>query len=91
VTPTLPLADPTAFADRIARLAPAVTVVQEFHDARGRFGADTGAEAVRRRDGYGWGEAEHRRFVETLRRRLPVYEGEDGFFPPAAGSACTND
>jgi DNA repair photolyase len=87
VTPTLPLADPTAFADRIARLAPAVTVVQEFHDARGRFGADTAAEAVRLRDGYGWGEAEYRRFVETLRRRLPVYEGEEGFFPPTAAPA----
>src|SRR5436305_3580181 len=37
VTPTLPLADPEGFADRIARLAPAVTVVQDFHDAGGGF------------------------------------------------------
>jgi DNA repair photolyase len=87
VTPTLPLADPAAFADRIARLAPAVAVVQEFHDSRGGFGADTGAEAVRLRDEFGWGAAEYRRFVETLRRRMPVHEGEDGFFPPLAAAA----
>jgi DNA repair photolyase len=90
VTPTLPLADPEAFADRIARLAPAVTVVQEFHDSRGGFGADTGAEAVKLRDEFGWGAEEYRRFVETLSRRMQVYEGEDGFFPPAVpGRACT--
>ena len=82
VTPTLPLADPEAFAERIARLSPAVAVVQEFHDARGGFGADTAAEAVKLRDEFGWGPAEYRRFVETLCRRMRVFEGEEGFFPP---------
>ncbi|HVK15736.1 MAG TPA: radical SAM protein [Fimbriiglobus sp.] len=82
VTPTLPLADPVAFADRIARLGPAVTVVQEFHDSRGGFGADTGAEAMRLRGEYNWGSSEYREFVEILRRRIPVFEGEKGFFPP---------
>lgn len=84
VTPTLPLADPAAFADQIARLNPAVAVVQEFHDSRGGFGADTGAEAVKLRDVFGWGAEEYRRFAETLRRRMPVFEGEEGFFPPPA-------
>ncbi len=94
VTPTLPLADPGGFADRIARLNPAVAVVQDFHDAGGRFGADTGPEAVRLRDEFGWGAAEYRRFVEVLRRRTRVYEGEEGFFPPPAASpaaASTGD
>jgi DNA repair photolyase len=84
VTPTLPLADPAGFADRIAQLSPAVTVTQDFHDSRGGFGADTGAEAVKLRDALNWGEAEYRRFVETLRRRMQVFEGEEGFFPPTA-------
>jgi DNA repair photolyase len=92
VTPTLPLADPAAFADRIARLAPAVAVVQDFHDSGGRFGADTGAEAVKLRDEFGWGAEEYRRFVETLRRRVEVFEGEEGFFPPRpAGGHSTPD
>jgi DNA repair photolyase len=82
VTPTLPLADPAAFAERLARFAPAVLVVQDFHDAGGRFGADTGADAVRLRDGFGWGPDEYRRFVDRVAARFPVYEGEAGFFPP---------
>jgi DNA repair photolyase len=86
VTPTLPLTDPAAFADRIAWLAPAVTVVQEFHDSRGGFGADTGAEAVKLRDEFGWGAEEYRRFVETLRRWVQVFEAEEGFFPPPVRS-----
>lgn len=81
VTPTLPLADPTAFADRIARLNPAVLVVQEFHAANG-FGADTNDAARRRLADFRWGPAEYRRFVALLRERVVVYEGEAGFFPP---------
>jgi DNA repair photolyase len=84
VTPTLPVADPAGFADRIARLSPAVVAVQYFHDSGGGFGADTGAEAVRLRDESGWGEAEYRQFVETLRRRIEVFEAEEGFFPPVS-------
>jgi DNA repair photolyase len=82
VTPTLPIADPAGFADRIARLSPAVVVVQEFHEASG-FGADTGEVARRRLTGFRWGPDEYRGFVALLRSRIPVYEGEAGFFPPA--------
>jgi DNA repair photolyase len=82
VTPTLPLANPQEFAARIARLAPAVTVVQDFHDAGGRFGADTGAKAVKLRDEFRWGPDDYRRFVETMQRMIQVYEAEEGFFPP---------
>ena len=47
VTPLLPLTDPERFAERVAAFRPDVLVVQDFHDAGGRFGADTGAEARR--------------------------------------------
>lgn len=84
VTPTLPLEDPTAFADRLAALAPDVLVVQDFHDAGGKFGADTGDEAVKLRDELRWGPDEYARFVETVAARTNVYEGEGGFFPPGS-------
>lgn len=83
VTPTLPIQDAGRFADRIAALAPAVVVTQDFHDAHGGFGADTGAAARQTREELRWGSDEYRRFVEVLRSRLPVYEGEAGFFPPS--------
>ena len=81
VTPTLPIADIEAFADRLAAFAPDVLVVQDFHEAHG-FGADTGAAAVRLRTAAGWGRAEYERFVAAVRRRREVFEGEAGFFPP---------
>ena len=77
-----------AFADRIARLAPAVVVVQEFHEADG-FGADTGKEALALRDEFRWSPDDYRRLAETLRQRTTVYEGEAGFFPPRRGLAGT--
>jgi hypothetical protein len=61
-----------------------VVVVQDFHAAGGRFGADTGKVALTMRDDLGWGPAEYRRFADELGRRGPVYEGEAGFFPPPA-------
>lgn len=87
VTPTLPIEDAAAFADRIAGLRPEVVVAQDFHDAEGKFGADTGEEALKLRQQTLWDATDYRRFVETLRSRLPeVHEGEAGFFPPAAAS-----
>ncbi len=83
VTPALPVADAGAFADRLAGFAADVLVVQDFHAAGGKFGADTGDEAVRLRDRYRWGPNEYLRFAERLRARCRVYEGEAGFFPPA--------
>lgn len=81
VTPTLPIRDPEAFADRLAAFAPAVLVTQDFHAAAG-FGADTRKDALTIRDELGWDDAAYRDFVERLQRRYPVYEGEAGFFPP---------
>lgn len=82
VTPTLPLADPDAFAARLAAFAPAVLVCQDFHDSGGGFGADTGAAARDLLDRSGWSADGYRRFADLLRGRHPTYEGEAGFFPP---------
>lgn len=82
VTPTLPVADPDAFARRLAAFRPDVLVCQDFHDAGGRFGADTGAAARRLLAEVGWTAADYARFVARLREDQPVYEGEAGFFPP---------
>lgn len=84
VTPTLPIADVDAFADRLAAFAADVLVTQDFHAAEGKFGADTGEDAIRLRAAFHWGPDEYLRFVERLRSRCEAYEGEAGFFPPAA-------
>jgi DNA repair photolyase len=82
VTPTLPIENPTGFANRIADFAPDVLVCQDFHDSGGGFGADTGEEARRLLAEIGWGPEDYRRFVERLREDMLVYEAEAGFFPP---------
>lgn len=83
VTPTLPIADVPGFARTIAEFAPDVLVTQDFHDAEGKFGADTGEEARKRLATTDWGPEAYRRFVERLREETEVvYEGEAGFFPP---------
>lgn len=82
VTPTLPIENPERLADRIAGLGPDVVVTQDFHDSGGSFGADTGVKARQASAALSWGEGEYRRFVEVLRTRQPVFEGESGFFPP---------
>jgi DNA repair photolyase len=82
VTPMLPLADPEAFVERIIALGPTVVVTQDFHDAESGFGADTGVAARELLERYQWGDDDYRDCVERMRRRLRVYEGETGFFPP---------
>jgi DNA repair photolyase len=83
VTPMLPIADIEAFVRRIATFRPDVLVTQDFHQrGEGMYGANTSEEArclLRQR---GWTSADYERCVEMLRRHLPVYEGEAGFFPP---------
>jgi DNA repair photolyase len=82
VTPTLPLADTARFVDRLAAAAPAVLVVQEFHNAGGKFGADTQERALQLVQNYPWDTTAYRAFVDSIRSRRPVFEGETGFFPP---------
>ena len=88
VTPTLPVGNVDAFARRIADFGADVVVCQDFHDAGGRFGADTGATARGLLSELNWGPADYRRFVARLRQSAPVFEGEAGFFPPAAARPC---
>jgi DNA repair photolyase len=83
LTPLLPLDDPGSFARRVAEFEPDVLVVQDFHNAEGRFGADTGVEARRALSDCGWSPADYNAFLARLSELHPrVYEGESGFFPP---------
>jgi DNA repair photolyase len=82
VTPMLPLQDPEAFAQRLIAFGPDVLVTQEFHDSRGRFGADTGPAARRLLAERRWTAADYRGVVDMLAAKRVVYEGELGFFPP---------
>lgn len=83
LTPLLPLENPREFADRVAAFRPDVLVIQDFHDARGRFGADTGEQARALLAKSGWSSTDYAEFKRLLFERLPrVYEGEEGFFPP---------
>lgn len=82
VTPMLPLDNPAAFAERLRAFAPAVLVVQDFHDSGGGFGADTGAEARRLLAEVNWTADDYLAMVERLHRTGEVFEGEAGFFPP---------
>jgi DNA repair photolyase len=87
VTPMLPLENPEAFARRIIEFAPDVLVTQHFHDSRGGFGADTGAEARKLLAERCWTEEDYRRCVVLLNRERMVYEAEAGFFPPLIAAA----
>jgi hypothetical protein len=83
LTPLLPLSDPAAFAQRVAAFRPDVLVVQDFHDAGGRFGADTRDEARQLLSEWKWSPVRYAEFVGRLRDQLtPLYEGESGFYPP---------
>ena len=82
VTPTLPIENIDAFAELIAEFRPDVLVCQDFHDAGGKFGADTGEAARRLLEDIEWSPADYERFVNRLRQDLTVFEGEAGFFPP---------
>lgn len=82
VTPMLPLADPDGFIERLVDFNPDVLVTQDFHDSRGGFGADTGAEARKLLDQRPWSGADYSKCVNALSRRRKTFEGEAGFFPP---------
>jgi DNA repair photolyase len=82
VTPMLPVDDVEAFVRRVVEFHPDVLVTQYFHDSGGGFGADTGAAARRLLAQRRWTEDDYQECVARLRQHLPVYEGEEGFFPP---------
>jgi len=89
VTPMLPLEDPDGFMERLVSFAPEVLVVQDFHDSRGGFGADTGAKARQLLADTGWSSRAYQRVRTLLSARTRVYEGEAGFFPPDAVPRAT--
>jgi DNA repair photolyase len=88
VTPMLPLEGVTGFVQRLASFRPDVLVTQHFHDSGGGFGADTGEGARRLLAELRWTEEDYRRCVEEIRKHLPTYEGEAGFFPPGPSGAA---
>ena len=82
MTPLLPVADPTSFAQRL--LATGVThfVVQPFHTGRSRFVAGTGKAALAMVEERSWTQERYRETVEVLRALLPTLdEGREGFAP----------
>ena len=83
VTPMLPLQDPAAFVRRLIAFNPEVLVTQDFHDSGGGFGADTGAEARRLLSQRTWSDSDYRRVHELLAQQRVVFDGQEGFFPPA--------
>jgi DNA repair photolyase len=87
VTPMLPLQQPEKFLDRVADFQPDVLVTQDFHNSQGCFGADTGAAARRILKTYRWSADEYRKWHEGARKRMQVFEGEAGFFPPPEKAA----
>jgi len=87
VTPMLPLKDPELFLKRLVGFGPDVLVVQDFHDSGGGFGADTAKAARELLAKETWNRQDYLAFRDNLARRLRVYEGEEGFFPPASGDA----
>jgi DNA repair photolyase len=82
VTPLLPMDDAAAFARRIKLIGPDVVAVEDFHDAHGKLGGDTGPGARTLLAGRGWSDVEYQSCVARLREAVTVYEGERGFFPP---------
>ncbi|MCS6864599.1 MAG: radical SAM protein [Gemmataceae bacterium] len=82
VTPTLPIQNVTEFVKKLTHFAPDVLVCQNFHDAGGRFGADTGPAAWQLLSEFGWNDTHYRQFVDRLRGQTTVFEGAAGFFPP---------
>ncbi len=82
VTPTLPIEDMNPFAARLVEANADVLVLQDFHDASGRFGADTSPKAMDLARSLGWNSSRYREFFQRVRSRAQVYEGETGFFPP---------
>lgn len=82
VTPVLPLRDPCAFAQRLVDFRPDVLVIQDFHDAKGGFGADTGAQARRLMQEMPNAAECYGLLRRELTGRTIYYEGEAGFFPP---------
>ncbi|MCU0494668.1 MAG: radical SAM protein [Chloroflexaceae bacterium] len=82
MTPLLPVADATSFAERLLATGVEKFVVQPFHPERGKFVAGTRDEALALCRERGWTAARYREVLAVLRQQLPqLAEGKDGFAP----------
>jgi DNA repair photolyase len=90
VTPMLPVVEPGAFIERLLAFRPDVLVVQDFHDRRGAFGANTAPAARASALARGWTSADYLAIRDALARRYMTYEGEAGFFPPGGSPAVAS-
>src|SRR4051794_40326064 len=82
LTPLLPVADPSGFAERLKATGVQRFVTQYLHAERGQFVTGTRAAAVALCRERGWNEAAYRRTVDVLRAALPhLDEGRNGFVP----------
>ena len=86
ITPTLPVADVPGFVRTLADFAPDVLVTQDFHDAGGKFGADTGEQARKLLATSEWNTSTYQRFVEALRETAIAIGTERGQHAPRTGA-----
>lgn len=84
VTPMLPLHDRGSFVARLVEFGPEVLVTQDFHDSQGAFGANTGEQARKLLAKLRWSPDDYLQCVKALSRKIKVYQGEAGFFPPTS-------
>ena len=83
MTPLLPLADATAFAERVAATGATRFVTESFASTNGHFRAGTGELATHLSAVAGWDRATYESARDTLMRELApnIREGESGFNP----------
>lgn len=82
ITPTLPIQNPERFAAQILGINPEVVVVQEFHDSRGGFGADTPEAARKSLQILSESHTGQKALVKFLEGNCNLRVGEKGFYPP---------
>lgn len=82
LTPLLPVADATTFAQRLLATGVQHFVVQPFHATKGHFVAGTREGALQLCAERNWTMAAYQQVVATLRQSLPeLREGKEGFAP----------
>ena len=83
MTPLLPIADPEAFAQRVADTGAQRFVTESFAATKGHFQAGTGESAIELSAAYEWDRTAYETARDVLLRELApnVREGESGFRP----------
>lgn len=70
--PLLPIEDPVAFADRIARIGPDRVYASPFNISHGHFKGSTRSLALELAAEYGWTQVRVQETMEILARHLPI-------------------